>query len=150
MDELLTASEILQLLENRGITISGQGSSLRCSPKHLVSTDVRDMITSNKQAILSLLVDRDSGCSEHWRSLLASGKSDMEVTDLDEALFLFAAGKLRSARDVESIWCHFAPFWKIRLPPPAWMEIEALRQSLMESVREDYLPKQLAIPMGSR
>jgi hypothetical protein len=53
-------------------------------------------------------------CSQ-WERLASSGKTDMDVIDLDEALFLFALGKTKEAISqggIQDLQERYIPHWK--------------------------------------
>lgn len=147
--EPLSASKILQLLDSRGISIKVHDGCLRCSPKHLMSPEIRDLIARHKPEVISFLAEQERDGMRNWHYLLESGKTDMDVTDLDEAMFLFAAEKLRTAGD-EEMWNHYAPFWEKRLPHEAMKVLEALRQELAAPSSAQQPPEQIRMQEKSR
>jgi len=52
-----------------------------------------------------------------WQSLAASSLSDMDVDDLDSALFLFALRMIQTTPppDLARTWKQYGPFWAKRL-----------------------------------
>jgi hypothetical protein len=53
---------------------------------------------------------------------------DMKVVRLDEALFVFAMNAIRKATTVAeltAVWAEHSAFWKRRLDPAAWKQVEA-------------------------
>ncbi len=144
----LSPSNILQLLDSRGISIRVHEAALRCSPKHLLTSEIRDLIARHKPEIFSFLTEQEQEGARNWHSLLGSGKTDMDVTYLDEALFLFAAEKIRTASD-EAMWNRYAPFWEKRLPHQAMKALETLRQELA-SAPAQRPPEQILMQERSR
>jgi len=149
MMEPLSASKILQLLDSRGISIKVHDGCLRCSPKHLMTPEIRDLVTHHKPEIISFLNEQEQDGMRNWHSLLESGKTDMHVTDLNEALFLFAAEKIRTAGN-EEMWNRYAPFWEKRLPHLAMKVLEALRQELATPSSAQQPPEQIVMQEKSR
>jgi hypothetical protein len=64
------------------------------------------------------------------RALVESGKTDLDVTDLDEALFLFAVNKVReaSSRDLPRLWLKYGNYWRERLSREAFGMVERIYQ----------------------
>lgn len=65
--------------------------------------------------------DSNRACSD-WHALAASSLTDLDVDDLDQALFLFALRKVQKApaADLSGVWKRYAPYWKRRLLPEAF------------------------------
>jgi hypothetical protein len=139
----MTPLEILRLLEANRIAIRVHETGLRCSPKHLVTPELRELISEHKAGIIALLSEQERESMSYWRSLLESGKSDFDVDSLDEAIFLFAAAKLRKAEALSTTWDRFSPYWEKRLPVHAWKLLQELQRFLQaRSPREERTPQQ--------
>jgi hypothetical protein len=77
---------------------------------------------------------------DYWRALSLAGKSDQDVMDLNEAIFLFAVGKIRESSNHARLWERYARHWKRRLPGAAvtvlmafWEETVKGRQGKVET-----------------
>ena len=60
--------------------------------------------------------------SVDWKELASNGKTDLEVDDLEQALFLFAYHRVRQCPDVDfEVVCRAnVPYWRKRIHPEAW------------------------------
>jgi hypothetical protein len=63
-------------------------------------------------------------------TLIESGKTDLDVRDLDEALFLFAVNKVReaSSRELPRLWLKYGKYWRERLSEEAFGMVERIYQ----------------------
>jgi len=142
----MTPLEILRLLEANRIAIRVHETGLRCSPKHLVTPELRELISEHKAGIIAVLSEQEREGMSYWRTLLESGKSDPDVSNLDEAIFLFAATKLRNAEALSTTWDHFSPYWEKRLPVHAWKVLQELRGFLQpQSPGGERTPQQIVM-----
>lgn len=141
----MTAHEVLQLLEGKGLIIEINDHGLRCHPKNLLTSEIRDLISSCRTDILSILRKREQDKTDYWGSLLTSGKSDLDVDDLNEALFLFAAQKLQTANDVAATWNQFSRYWKERLPSCAFDLIDSSQRNMKALKANGMEPKQMVL-----
>jgi hypothetical protein len=142
----MTVHELLHLLEAGGIAIRVHEAGLRCSPKHLVTPELRELISQHKAGIIAVLSEQEREGMSYWRTLLESGKSDLDVSNLDEAIFLFAAAKLRNAEALSTNWDRFSPYWEKRLPVHAWKLLQELQGFLQpQSPGGERTPQQIVM-----
>ena len=88
------------------------GDKLRCrGPEGSLTSEIRRWIEEHRERLVA--------CLKLLKSA-ESGKTDLDVYDLDEAMFLFAVGMIRSAADRATVWEQYSPFWAKRLPPDAF------------------------------
>ncbi len=81
--------------------------------------------------------------TEGWYALLLSGKTDRDVTNLDEALFLYAAETLKKSSDLAATWGSFRLRWEKHLSRPAWIVLESHRETLER--RQGQVPEQITM-----
>ena len=74
-----------------------------------------------------------------WKTLAASSLTDLDVNDLDQALFLFALRKIQKtpAADVREVWKRYVPFWKRRLLPEAFRMVAGIYSRACSEVDVD-------------
>jgi hypothetical protein len=81
--------------------------------------------------------------TDGWYALFMSGKTDRDVTNLDQALFLFAAETLKKSPDLAATWDLFRTRWEKHLPRSAWIVLKSHREILQQ--REGQVPEQIAM-----
>jgi len=86
--------------------------------------------------------------TDGWYALLISGKTDRDITNLDQALFLFAAETLKKSPDLAATWDLFRTRWEKHLPRPAWIVLESHREILQR--REGQVPEQITMDRPAR
>lgn len=93
---------------------------------------------------------------DYWRALSLAGKSDQDVVNLDEAIFLFAVGKIRESSNHAHLWERYARHWRRSLPSAAvsvlmafWEETVRGRQGKVEK-EASLLPVQTKMKMEGR
>lgn len=59
----------------------------------------------------------ENSAADYWPALDKTGKTDADVVNVHDAIFLFAVRELRAARPgaLEEVWKQHAPFWRRRL-----------------------------------
>ncbi len=76
----------------------------------------------------------------NWEALAASSLTDMDVDDLDQALFLFALRKTQKTdiADIRDVWNRYALYWRRRLPAEAFRLVIGAYQERLGGAGETY------------
>ncbi len=117
----MNAEALLTSLGQAGIIVAVFDDRLRLTGNLSMLTDnMRAFLREQKPALMELLSNHNRPAC--WLSLAESGRSDLDVDNLDEALFLFALRKIKATPALEhpAMRRQFDRYWKRRLHREAY------------------------------
>lgn len=78
------------------------------------------------ESIIFIRFVKDLKAPIDYQNLAESGKTDLEVDDLNEAIFLFALDLVRTCPDENfmEMGHRYCPHWRKRMPPEAWVIVK--------------------------
>ena len=129
----MSAGDIVTTLREAGVELRVVGGRLRYrAPRGVMTDELRHTVEQSRTELVAFLEVEDERAApeaaalqpDRWHTLASSALTDLDVTDLDEALFLFALRKVKEAGDPEEVWTRFSRWWRERMPPNAFRLVD--------------------------
>ena len=129
----MSSGDIVATLREAGVELRVVGGRLRFrAPRGVMTDEQREAVEQSRAELVAFLEVEDERAApeaaalqpDRWHALAASTLTDLDVTDLDEALFLFALRKVEEASDPEEAWTRLSRWWRERMPPEAFRVVE--------------------------
>lgn len=125
----MSTGDIVATLREAGVELRVEAGRLRFrAPRGVMTDELRRTVEQSRTELVAFLKVEDERAApeaaalplDRWHTLTSSTLTDLDVTDLDEALFLFALRKVEEAGDPKEVWTRFSPHWQERMPPEAF------------------------------
>jgi hypothetical protein len=116
---------LLRELKSLGVFLRIENGKLRVRAQARVLTDaIKTNIAEHKDAIIRRL-EREHLPLDHWHRLADSNLTDMDVVDLDDAMFLFAYRMIQHADQaaLDGIWKRYSHYWRKRQQEEAFQVV---------------------------